>query len=72
MINETHTEKQMPSDTKDQQRIQTSVMLDPDVRKKLRRVAADDETNMSDLINRALRSMFDLPRKNGSQSTLST
>ncbi len=45
-------------------RIQVSVMLDPDVRKRVRRAAADDDERISDIVNRALRAMFGLrPRE---------
>ncbi len=51
----------MATETKKPKRIQTTVMLDPELRKKLRRVAADDDKKVSDVINQAVRAMFNLP-----------
>lgn len=44
----------------DTRRIQTSIMLDPDVKKKLKKVAANDDDKISNIVNRAVRSMFQL------------
>lgn len=43
-------------------RVQTSVMIDTDVRRRLRQIAADNDTKVSELINQACRQVFNLPR----------
>ena len=43
-------------------RIQTSVMLDPDVKQTLRRAAFKSGEKVSDLVNQAVREMLNIPQ----------
>ncbi len=44
-------------------RIQTTVMLDPDVRRELRRMSANNDERVSDIINRSVRIALNMDRK---------
>jgi predicted transcriptional regulator len=52
----------MPEVAKRPRRNQMSVMLDPDVEEKLREIARNGDEGISDVINKAVRSVHKIPR----------
>ncbi len=45
-------------DLKEKKRVQMSLMIDPDLRRLVRRLAADSDTSQADVVNDALRQVF--------------
>lgn len=52
----------MEATARDAKRMRQNVMLDPDVRRKLRQIAADNDKSFSDAANDALRAALKLPK----------
>jgi mRNA-degrading endonuclease RelE of RelBE toxin-antitoxin system len=48
--------------TEIRKRIQTTVMIEPELRRELRRLAAANDVRVSDLINEAVRRMLGMKR----------